>query len=154
MLFHLISEGFGTEADIIKFDQLVTNAGEKEKILNSELEKNPRNIFLLWMLLRFKIKSNPEDLKAIHELFKRATEEMCEGNHVGADIYKLIIDWAICYSKEHVPDYFAQAAFRSPPLIACEMRALHLCYLSSVCPNKPDLYRETYFKYTQYPPNR
>lgn len=63
--------------DIRKFNLLVENYEEKEKLLNEAVKNNPGNAFLWMMLLQCKIKFNPKDVEAIRKLFNKAVREVC-----------------------------------------------------------------------------
>lgn len=72
-LFWLIKGGYGTNEDIRKFNLLVENSEEKEKVLNEMLKNSQDNAYLWLILLQCKIKSNSMDIEAIRQLFNKAT---------------------------------------------------------------------------------
>ncbi|VDK83656.1 unnamed protein product [Onchocerca ochengi] len=127
-LFWLISRGYGTNMDVIKFNRLVENFEEKEKVLDEAIKNNPGNAFLWMMLLQCKIKFNPMDVETIRKLFDKATREVYDENHGLADMYKVAIDWAHQYSENDVDEFFKRATFRTTPEVACEMRCVRLKY--------------------------
>ncbi|MCP9262871.1 hypothetical protein DINM_006247 [Dirofilaria immitis] len=152
-LFWLISRGYGTNMDVIKFNRLVEDFEEKEKILSEAVKNSPENAFLWMMLLQCKIKFNPMDVETIRKLFNKAAREVYDESHGLADMYKVVIDWAHQYSEDDVDDFFRRATFRTTPKVACEMRCIRLNYLASVHRDRPNKLREEYFLFAKHPPN-